>query len=161
MRFMEPTAVRLKERTSRLLKVLYREEFRSAAYRVYRGRVRQAPLRKMLGTFLQAETRMVELLEGHLAELGALQPGSVGLSRRMVRLLGSGAAYLTALGGTRAIMRRVCSEEQRGAAHYGDERDWEGWSEAEQETLEGHQCDQLYQNQWAGDLQRDLEAGRL
>ena len=34
-------------------------------------------------------------------------------------------------------------------------------SEAEQETLEGHQCDQLYQNQWAGDLQRDLKAGRI
>ena len=158
---MESTDPHVHERTRRLLKALYREEFRSAAYAVYRRRVRQEPLRKMLGTFLEAQARMVGLLEGHLVDLGALRPGSLGVWRRMVRLLGRVAAFLTALGGSRAIMQRVCSEEQRGAAHYSDERDWDGWSEAEQETLEGHQCDQLYQNQWAGDLQRDLKDGRI
>ncbi len=155
---MDPTDANIRERTRRLLGAVYREEFRSAAYRAYHRRAREEKLRKMLGTFLQAQARMIGLLEGHLRDLGVQRAGR-GALRSTIGVLGSAVGTLTSLRGADAILRRVQSEEARGADHYGDEVDWEGWSEAEKQTLEGHACDQLYQKKWAGTVERDLKSG--
>ncbi len=155
---MDPTPTHIRERARRLLGAVYREEFRSAAYRAYHRRAREEHLRKMLGTFLQAQARMIGLLEGHLRDLGVQRAGR-GALRSIVGRLGSTVGTLTSLRGAEAILRRIQSEEARGADHYGDEIDWEGWSEAEKETLEGHACDQLYQKKWAGRIEDHLKSG--
>ena len=149
-----------RERARRLLRALYREEFRASAYRVYRSRAAEESVRKMLGTFLRAEDRMIGLLEGHLSDLGAGTPGRPGLMRRTVRFVGAGTGLVTSLGGARSMLRRVRSEEERGAEHYGREAHWAGWSQAERETLEGHHCDQLYQNRWAEEVAENVREGR-
>jgi hypothetical protein len=154
---MDSTDTQVRERTRRLLGALYREEFRSAAYRAYHRRAREEKLRKMLGTFLQAQERMIGLLEGHLRDLGVQRAGR-GPLRSLIGVAGSAAGRLTSLRGADAILRRVQSEETRGAEYYGDEIDWEGWSTEEKQTLEGHACDQLYQKKWAGTVERDLNA---
>ena len=155
---MDPTGTHMRERARRLLGAVYREEFRSAAYRAYHRRAREEKLRKMLGTFLEAQARMIGLLEGHLRDLG-IQHAGRGALRSIIGVLGSAVGTLTSLRGADAILRRIQSEEGRGADHYGDEIDWEGWSEAEKQTLEGHACDQLYQKKWAGTVERDLKSG--
>ncbi len=155
---MDPTDAHIRERTRRLLGAVYREAFRSAAYRAYHRRAREEKLRKMLGTFLEAQARMIGLLEGHLQDLGVQRAGR-GALRSIVGVVGSAVGTLTSLRGADAILRRIQSEEARGADHYGDEIDWEGWSEAEKQTLEGHACDQLYQKKWAGTVERDLKSG--
>jgi hypothetical protein len=147
------------ERTRRLLGALYREEFRSAAYRAYHRRAEGEDLRRMLDKFLQAQARMVGLLEGHLRELGAQRSGR-GPLRRAMGALGMLTGTLTSLRGVDAILARIRSEEQRGARFYGDAIDWSGWSEEEKQTLEGHACDQLYQNRWAQSLQQSLQRDR-
>ena len=154
---MEPARAHVRERTRRLLGAVYREEFRSAAYRAYQRRAREEHLRKMLGTFLQAQERMIDLLEGHLRDLGVQRAGR-GALRRIIGALGSSVGTLTSLRGADAVLRRIQSEEGRGADHYGDEIDWEGWSEAEKQTLEGHACDQLYQKKWAGRIEEHLKS---
>ncbi len=154
---MDSTRTHIRERTRRLLGAVYREEFRSAAYRAYHRRAREEHLRKMLGTFLDAQARMIGLLEGHLRDLGLERAGR-GALRRIIGALGSSVGTLTSLRGADAVLRRIQSEEGRGADHYGDEIDWEGWSEAEKQTLEGHACDQLYQKKWAGTVERDLKS---
>lgn len=154
---MDPAPTRVRERTRRLLGALYREEFRSAAYRAYYRRAREEHLRKMLGTFLDAQARMIGLLQGHLQDLGVQRAGR-GVLLRVIRVVGSWVGTLTSLRGKDAILHRIQSEEGRGADHYGDEMDWEGWSEAEKQTLEGHACDQLYQKRWAGRIEDHLKS---
>ena len=144
------------ERVRRLLRLLYREELRAAAYRVYRRRARHAHLRTLLATFGKVEGRVIALLEGHLATLGYGRPGRRGPVRRLMAATGATLGTLTAVGGEPAILRRLRSEESRGADRYGREVDWDGWGDGERETLDGHRCDQLYQNQWAEDVARDL-----
>lgn len=155
---MDPAPSHMRERTSRLLGALYREQFRSSAYRAYHRRARQEKLRRMLGTFLEAQARMIGLLEGHLRDLGVERAGR-GALRSIIGVAGAAAGTLTSLRGADAILRRIQSEEGRGADYYGDEIDWKGWSEAEKQTLEGHACDQLYQKKWAGTVERDLRSG--
>ncbi len=155
---MDPTDAHIRERTRRLLGAVYREEFRSAAYRAYHRRAREEQLRNMLGTFLDAQARMIGLLEGHLRDLGLRRAGR-GALRSILGALGSAVGTLTSLCGADAVLRRIQSEEGRGADHYGDEIDWEGWSEAEKQTLEGHACDQLYQKKWAGRIEDHLKSG--
>ena len=145
-----------KQRVRRLLRLLYREDLRAAAYRAYRRRARHAHHRKLLITFGQVEGRVIGLLEGHLAALGYGRPGRPGLLRRLMASLGTTLGTVTALGGERAMLRRLRSEETRGADRYAREVDWDGWTPEERDTLDGYRCDQLYQNQWAEDVERDL-----
>jgi len=154
---VDAARAQVRERTRRLLGAVYREEFRSAAYRAYRRRAEEEHLRKMLGTFLDAQARMIGLLEGHLQDLGVSRSGR-GVLRRVIGILGSSVGTLTSLRGADAVLRRIQSEEGRGADHYGDEIDWDGWSEAEKQTLEGHACDQLYQKRWAGRIEEHLKS---
>jgi hypothetical protein len=148
------------ERVRRLLRFLYREEVRAAAYRAYRRRARHVPLKGMLATFGEVEERLLLRIEGHLAALGVGRPGRRGPLRRAMAMVGSLLAGVTALGGDAAILRRVRCEESRGADRYAREVDWAGWTAAERDTLDGHRCDQHYQSQWAQDVQRDLAAAR-
>lgn len=144
-------------RARRLLRLLYREDVRLAAYRAYLRRARHRHLRKLLATFLQVETRLIGLLEGHLGALGVTP--RAGMVRRWLGVLGGFLGRITSRRGDAAILRRIRSEESRGAERYAAEADWDGWSPEERWTVDGHRCDQLYQNQWAGDVERDL-AGR-
>ncbi|MGD8377922.1 MAG: hypothetical protein PVF68_17470 [Acidobacteriota bacterium] len=144
-------------RARRLLRLLYREDVRRAAYRAYLRRARHRHLRKMLTTFLQVEARLIGLLEGHLQALG-VSPRT-GIVRRWLGLLGGLLGGITSRRGDAGILRRIRSEESRGAERYAAEVDWKGWSPEERWTVDGHRCDQLYQNQWAEDVERDL-AGR-
>ena len=153
-----------RERIRRLLRALYQEEVRTGAYRAYRRRSRNAGLRSMLDTFLRVEARAVSLLAGHLAALGVGRPGQRGPIRRGLALLGAVLAGITARGGDPAILRRLRTSERRGADRFGREVDWEGWTEGERATFDGHRCDQLYQANWAeelaGRLARDAAGGK-
>ena len=155
-----PTVSQLQqERVERLMRALYREELRTAAYRAYRRRVKAVPVRTMLTTFLRVQERVVRLLEEHLLELGVGTPGRRGPLRRLTAATGAFLATVASVGGDLAILRRIRSEETRGADRSGREVDWEGWSAAERDSFDGHRCDQLYQNQWAQDVARDLQRG--
>jgi hypothetical protein len=149
-----------RERIRRLLRLLYREDLRIGAYRIYRRRAHHPHLRKLLSTFLQVEGRVIVRLEDHLADLGLGRPGRRGPVRRFLSGVGGLLGRMTAVGGEAGMLRRLRSEESRGAERYGREADWEGWSAAERDTVDGHRCDQLYQNQWAEDVSRDVERER-
>ena len=104
--------------------------------------------------FLEVETRLIKRLEQHLVSLG--HPDGKGPIRQGMSGLGGLLAGLTSFGGELRILERLRSEESRGAERYGREADWQGWGPEERETVDGHRCDQLYQNQWAEDVERDL-----
>ncbi len=157
---MRPSSPLRSERIRRLLQAVYREELRTAAYRVYRRRARDDSVGTMLDTFLRVEERVLSRLEGHLVDLDACRPGRPGLLRRGMGWLGATLARLTVLGGDPSILRRIRAEERRGGERYGREVEWKGWSPAERDTLDGHRCDQLYQNHWAEEVERDVERGR-
>lgn len=141
-----------RERVRRLMGALYREEFRASEYQVYRRRAGSDDLRGMLESFLQVEDRVIRLIEGHLLLLGAGVPGEAGTFRRLMRTLGRWSGGVTALRGTEAMLRRIRVEERRGAEHYARQAEWDGWTEGERATLEGHHCDQRLQDQWVTDL---------
>ena len=157
---MPPELDQRAERVRRLLGALYREEARAAAYRAFRRRATEEPLRKMLDTYLQVEARFIGILERHLAELGVGRPGRVGPLRRVLRGLGALLGAAVAWRGNAAILRRAKVEEWSGAQRYGQEIDWPGWSPLERWSLDGHRCDQLYQSHWAGEVARDRTAAR-
>ena len=119
----EPAAP--KERIRRLLRLLYREDLRIGAYRIYRRRAQHPHLRKLLSTFLQVESRVIVRLEDHLADLDLGRSGQRGPVRRLLSGVGGMLGRMTALGGEAGILRRLRSEESRGAERYGREADLE------------------------------------
>ena len=147
------------ERIRRLLAALYREDLRAATYRVFRRRAGDGPAGTMIGTALRVEERMIGLLEGHLEARGAGRSVRGAPLRRLLRGLGTALGYGTGLGRTSALLRRFRVEERRAAERYGRELDWIGWSRSERETMDGHRCDLLYQDQWVEELQRDRKLG--
>ena len=106
---------------------------------------------------LPFEGRVVSRIEEHLAELGVGRPGRRGILRHALGWLGKAVGGVTALGGESAILTRIRAEEWRGAERYSREVEWPGWSVAERDTLEGHSCDQRFQNHWAEDVARGRE----